>query len=103
MLVFISVGWSGSWPVAKGLAGWRTVFDSVMLRKIGKEKSVQSSRRQIGIRSQSKMSKKAGTNSKSYGEGDSKGGMEANAKNRYEAGSKWEKFGNNGVNLGQVS
>ena len=58
MLVSISVGWSGSWPVAKGLAGWRTVFDSVMLRKIGKEKSIQSSRRQIGIRSQSKMRKR---------------------------------------------
>ena len=38
------------------------------------------------------MSKKAGTNSKSYGEGDSKGGMESNAKNRYEGGSKWEEI-----------
>ena len=49
------------------------------------------------------MSKKAGTNSKSYGEGDSKGGMESNAKNRYEGGSKWEKFGDNGMTVGQMS
>ena len=41
------------------------------------------------------MSKKAGTNSKSYGEGDSKGGMESNAKNRYEVGQ-------NGRNLGTM-
>ena len=43
MLVFISVGWSGSWPVAKGLAGWRTVFDSVMLRKMEKAMATHSS------------------------------------------------------------
>ena len=43
MLVSISVGWSGSRPGSKGLAGWRTAFDSVMLRKIVNEKSSQSS------------------------------------------------------------